>query len=99
MKKDRNVILAVGAHPDDIEIGCGGTLAKHIERGDDVYVIVMTNGERGNHNMDRSECLRSLQTLGVKGVFFGNFPAILDEVKATRSKTSESRGADIPGWF
>jgi LmbE family N-acetylglucosaminyl deacetylase len=74
MKKDRNIILAVGAHPDDIEIGCGGTLAKHIERGDDVYMIVMTNGERGNHNMDRSECLKSLQTLGIKGIFFGNFP-------------------------
>ena len=30
------VILAVGAHPDDIEIGCGGTLKKHIQKGDDV---------------------------------------------------------------
>ena len=69
-------ILAVGAHPDDIELGCGGTIAKHLELGDNVYLIIMTNGENGSHVKDRSECLKSLERMGVKGenVIFGNFP-------------------------
>lgn len=36
-------ILAVGAHYDDIELGCGGALAKHIARGDTVYAYVATH--------------------------------------------------------
>jgi LmbE family N-acetylglucosaminyl deacetylase len=40
-------VLAVGAHPDDIELGCGGTLATHVARGDDVTILVMTNGGLG----------------------------------------------------
>lgn len=35
-------ILAIGAHFDDIELGCGGTLAKHVEDGDKVYAYVAT---------------------------------------------------------
>lgn len=35
-------ILAIGAHFDDIELGCGGALAKHISEGDNVYVYVAT---------------------------------------------------------
>ena len=40
-------VLAVGAHPDDIELGCGGTLLAHRRQGDDVAMLVMTTGERG----------------------------------------------------
>lgn len=40
-------ILAIGAHPDDIEIGCGGSLAWHSSRGDNVMMVVLTNGEMG----------------------------------------------------
>lgn len=36
-----NVVLAVGAHPDDIELGCGATLAKHAAAGDEVHGIVL----------------------------------------------------------
>ena len=35
-------VLAVGAHADDIEIGCGGVVAKHVKKGDNVYMLVMT---------------------------------------------------------
>lgn len=72
----KKVILAVGAHPDDIELGCGATIAKHLERGDSVFVMIITNGEWGNHQPDREECLNSLRTLGIKGshIIFGNFP-------------------------
>lgn len=40
-------VLAIGAHPDDIELGCGGTLLAHARRGDRVTLLVMTTGERG----------------------------------------------------
>jgi len=35
-------ILAIGAHPDDVEFGCFGTLKKHINDGDKVYILVMS---------------------------------------------------------
>jgi len=37
-------ILAIGAHPDDIEIGCGGTLALHRIRGDEIHKLIMSKG-------------------------------------------------------
>ncbi len=40
-------VLAIGAHPDDIELGCGATLLAHRRRGDPVTMLVMTTGERG----------------------------------------------------
>lgn len=41
-------ILAVGAHPDDLEILCGGTLAKYAARGDKVFMTSLTNGNVGH---------------------------------------------------
>ncbi len=40
-------VLAVGAHPDDIELGCGATLLAHSAAGDMVTMLVMTGGENG----------------------------------------------------
>jgi len=40
-------VLAVGAHPDDIELGCAGALLRHVAAGDKVTFLVMTTGERG----------------------------------------------------
>ncbi|HVT75505.1 MAG TPA: PIG-L deacetylase family protein [Acidimicrobiales bacterium] len=40
-------VVAIGAHPDDIEIGCGASLAAHRARGDNVTLLVMTTGEQG----------------------------------------------------
>jgi LmbE family N-acetylglucosaminyl deacetylase len=40
-------VLAVGAHPDDIELGCGGALLAHRARGDAITLLVMTTGEEG----------------------------------------------------
>ena len=37
--------MAIGAHPDDIEFGCGGALVKHISNGDSVVYVCMTNTE------------------------------------------------------
>lgn len=40
-------VLAIGAHPDDIELGCAGALAAHRAAGDEIAVLVVTGGERG----------------------------------------------------
>ena len=40
-------ILAIGVHPDDIELGCGGTIVKHIHLGFTVVAIDLTQGELG----------------------------------------------------
>lgn len=40
-------VLAVGAHPDDIELGCAGTLAAHRDAGDEVTMLVLTGGQNG----------------------------------------------------
>src|SRR3712207_6955897 len=40
-------VLAVGAHPDDIELGCGATLLAHSAAGDAVTMLVVTGGESG----------------------------------------------------
>ena len=40
-------ILAFGAHPDDVELGCGGTIAKEIALGKKVGIIDLTRGELG----------------------------------------------------
>jgi LmbE family N-acetylglucosaminyl deacetylase len=37
-------VLAVGAHPDDVELGCAGTLARHAGAGDQVTMLVLTGG-------------------------------------------------------
>lgn len=67
-------ILAIGAHPDDIEIGCGGTLIKYADRGHDVYVMVMTEGGQGAAEEDRTlEQMASNQLMGVKEIFWGGF--------------------------
>ena len=40
-------ILAFGAHPDDVELGCGGTIVKHISVGQSASIIDLTAGELG----------------------------------------------------
>ena len=44
LKMNKNV-LAIGAHPDDIEFGCAGTLFRHRQNGDDVTMVVMSKGD------------------------------------------------------
>jgi LmbE family N-acetylglucosaminyl deacetylase len=41
-------VLALGAHPDDVETGCAGTLLKHLAAGDEVVVVVGTTGGYGD---------------------------------------------------
>ncbi len=60
-------ILAIGAHPDDVELGCGATLAKEISRGKKVGILDLTRGElgtRGSAEIRDNESSRAATILG-----------------------------------
>ena len=68
-------ILAIGAHPDDIELGCGGTLALFKKKGHEVYLLVLTSGEAsGDPHVREKECAESAEALCADKLFFGNLP-------------------------
>ncbi|ALJ04200.1 bacillithiol biosynthesis deacetylase BshB1 [Pseudalgibacter alginicilyticus] len=61
-------ILAFGAHPDDVELGCGATLAKEIAKGKKVGIIDLTRGElgtRGTAETRDKEATEAAKILGV----------------------------------
>lgn len=61
-------VLAIGAHPDDVELGCGGTLAKFISQGKKVAIVDLTEGElgtRGTNETRAKEAKRASNILGV----------------------------------
>ena len=61
-------ILAIGAHPDDIELGCGGTIAKEVAKGKKVGILDLTRGElgtRGSAEIRDEEAENSAKILGV----------------------------------
>ena len=61
-------ILAIGAHPDDVELGCSATLAKEISRGKKVGILDLTRGElgtRGSAEIRDAEASKAAELLGV----------------------------------
>lgn len=61
-------ILVLAAHPDDAELGCGGTIARHTAKGDKVGIVDLTRGElgtRGTPETRAQEAAASAQILGV----------------------------------
>lgn len=61
-------ILAFGAHPDDVELGCGATLAKEISLGKKVGIVDLTRGElgtRGSAEIRDEEARKAAEILGV----------------------------------
>ncbi|MBW2106944.1 MAG: PIG-L family deacetylase [Deltaproteobacteria bacterium] len=67
-------ILAIGPHPDDIEIGCSGTLIKYAQQGHDVFLLVITRGEKGGEAEARQEeQIKAAEIMGAKDVFWGGF--------------------------
>src|SRR5207237_3745122 len=69
----------VGAHPDDPESGCGGTLAHYAERGHHVTIVYLTRGERGinGKSLQEAASIRTAESetacrvLGAKPLFAG----------------------------
>lgn len=78
-----NRIIVVAPHADDEIIGCGATIAKHIEQGDEVVIIIATNASMGASELFskediqqvREEALEAHKLLGVKETVFLEFPA------------------------
>jgi len=67
-------ILALAPHPDDLEIGCGGTLAEHAARGDEVHIFVATLGSAGGDaEIRKAEQTTAANILGVKQIHWGDF--------------------------
>lgn len=74
-------VLGIGAHFDDVELGCGGTLAKHVAAGDDVYAFVATvsgfsNADKQSVRADstaRAEGEAAMKSLGIKELICGDF--------------------------
>lgn len=92
--------LAVGAHPDDVEFGCGGTLAKWATAGCSVAILIMTDGSKGTWDPDRdpaalvadrqSEARRAAAELGADDVLFaGHADGELEYSMALRAEVCD----------
>ena len=79
-------VLVVAAHPDDEVLGCGGTIAKHADQGDEVNILIAAEGatsrqqvrdrEKANEELQRlkESAEKSCLILGAKGIIFLNLP-------------------------
>lgn len=78
-------ILAIGVHPDDVELSCSGTLLKHIEQGKTVGLLDLTQGELGTRGtgeirlVEAADSARLMgaafrKNLGMQDGFFRNTP-------------------------
>jgi bacillithiol biosynthesis deacetylase BshB1 len=89
-------ILAIGSHPDDVELSCSGTIAKEVDRGKKVGILDLTRGElgtRGTAETRDKEAADAAKILGVKmrhnlefsdGFFVNNTSHQLEIIKILR---------------
>ena len=68
-------VLVVAPHPDDEIIGVGGTIAKRVRAGDEVYVCIVTKGQESMFKRElieqgREECRKADAKLGVISLIF-----------------------------
>lgn len=83
-KINKKKILVIAAHPDDEVYGMGGTIAKLSSEGNEVYVLIVTDGCTTQYSEDtrleeiiekkRIEAIKANEILGVTKVYFGNLP-------------------------
>ena len=89
-RDDHKVVLVFAPHTDDEVIGCGGTIARYVSEGADVYLCIVTSGQppvfdnteavrNGWPCIDYLECEASSKLLGIKETFYLQFPAVLLE--------------------
>lgn len=94
-------ILAIGAHPDDVELSCSGTIAKEIDRGKKVGILDLTRGEmgtRGTAQTRAEEAAEAARILGIEmrhnlgladALFENNFANQLEVIKILRKYQPE----------
>jgi len=100
-------ILAIGAHFDDVELGCGGALARHAEQGDSVYVFVATvsgftnqyNQEVRSNETALAEAQNAMTILGVRELICGKFKTLnvefVDELNIEILKIVQEKKIDL----
>jgi LmbE family N-acetylglucosaminyl deacetylase len=83
--KRRERVLAIGAHPDDIEIGCAGTLFTHRRRGDRISLLTLGQAEEGDAQATSTEAALAARLIGAQllAADLGT-PALSDLVLTTR---------------
>jgi LmbE family N-acetylglucosaminyl deacetylase len=67
-------ILAIGPHPDDIELGCFGTMARYIKEGNEVNFLVLSKGEGGTDDSSRTDEATKSAALIKARLFQENLP-------------------------
>ncbi len=61
-------VLAIGAHPDDVELGCGGTIAKLISEGKKVAILDLTQGELGTRGTNETRAIEAQNASTILGI-------------------------------
>jgi bacillithiol biosynthesis deacetylase BshB1 len=61
-------VLAIGAHPDDVELGCGGTIAKLISEGKKVAILDLTQGELGTRGTNETRAIEAKNAAEILGI-------------------------------
>jgi N-acetylglucosamine malate deacetylase 1 len=93
-------ILVIAPHPDDEVLGCGGTIAKHVNGGDDVYLCIATKAYIPNWTDEfivkrTQEIEKVRKILGIKKVYFLDFPTVkLDMIPQKDLNSALSRVLD-----
>jgi len=85
-------ILAIGAHPDDIDIACAGTLARCLQRGDHVSLAIVCDGEMGGSDLSpeelvatrRKEAQDAAKVLGAEVVHLGIADGTFERTEANK---------------
>lgn len=74
-ENERSTVVVIAPHPDDEVLGCGGTLYKHAQAGNEVLLYVLTDGSKFlDGNKRKEECVRVSKILGISRVEFLDFP-------------------------
>lgn len=77
-------ILVIAAHPDDEILGMGGTIAKYVSKGDEVALLIVTDGSTSQYKDDpgldeiienkKKETEKAAQIIGISHIYYGNLP-------------------------
>jgi LmbE family N-acetylglucosaminyl deacetylase len=97
-------VVCVGAHPDDPESGCGGTLARYAERGHRVTVIYLTRGEAGIRGKSHqqaatirtAEAEQACRILGARPVFAGQIDGATEVNRMRTEELAKRLSAEPP---